>query len=182
MYTSAISTLIVLPVNLLIITLFRKAKVKAPKKTTKTKHVAKQNYWRRVEIVESVDGKSSASSSSSTTFGSTDTSMMSLQSSRPSVLSERDLLPPIGFDGRTRDGFATRILDKIKTIGSGDDVGGEYKRESREDARNKKQGRTLAHWVIYISWFRKSFRKKRFYKVHFFLYICVCMCECSCCC
>ena len=28
----------------------------------------------------------------------------------------------------------------------------EYKRESTEDARNKKQGRTLPHCIIYLSW------------------------------
>ena len=31
----------------------------------------------------------------------------------------------------------------------------EYKREdSKEDARNKKQGRNLPHWVIYIAYAR----------------------------
>jgi hypothetical protein len=33
----------------------------------------------------------------------------------------------------------------------------EYRRESNEDARNKKQGRNLPHFVIYVSWFRKLF-------------------------
>ena len=31
----------------------------------------------------------------------------------------------------------------------------EYKRETAEEARNKKQGRNLPYWVIYIGWARK---------------------------
>lgn len=50
------STLIVLPVNLLIVTLFRKAKLKRNlSKTKKTRHVAKKKFWRRVRAVEAID-------------------------------------------------------------------------------------------------------------------------------
>lgn len=51
-----ISTLIVVPVNLLIVTLFRKAKLKRNMiKTKKTRHVAKKKFWRRVRAVETVE-------------------------------------------------------------------------------------------------------------------------------
>ena len=48
--------MIVVPVNLLIVTLFRKAKLKTtgmiPKKD---KHIAKQKFWRKVQSVQSID-------------------------------------------------------------------------------------------------------------------------------
>ena len=48
LFTSIISSLIVIPVNLIIVTLFRKAKIATPKiQPTKSSHVAKQHYWRQ---------------------------------------------------------------------------------------------------------------------------------------
>jgi len=48
--------LIVVPVNLIIVMLFRKAKLKhhgiLP---TKQNHVAKQQYWRKVKIIENIE-------------------------------------------------------------------------------------------------------------------------------
>ena len=45
-----------MPVNIIIVTLFRKAKLKhhgiVP---TKQNHVAKQQYWRKVKIIESIE-------------------------------------------------------------------------------------------------------------------------------
>jgi len=47
-FTSIVSTLIVVPVNIIVVTLFRKSKLK-PKKIqpTRSSHVAKQQYWRQ---------------------------------------------------------------------------------------------------------------------------------------
>lgn len=39
------------------------------------------------------------------------------------------------------------VFSKNKTV--------EYKRDSKQDELNRKKGRTLPHWVIYISWTRK---------------------------
>lgn len=48
--------MIVVPVNIIIVTLFRKAKLKSrgilPRKTD---HVAKQQYWRRVKMIENIE-------------------------------------------------------------------------------------------------------------------------------
>ena len=48
--------MIVVPVNLIIVTLFRKAKLKhhgiLP---SKQNHVAKQQYWRKVKIIENIE-------------------------------------------------------------------------------------------------------------------------------
>ncbi len=53
LYTSVISTLIVVPVNLLIVTIFRKAKLKhhgiAPMRRAGASHVVKNQFWRRVD-------------------------------------------------------------------------------------------------------------------------------------
>ena len=44
------------PVNLIIVTLFRKAKSKPGKLFHSTStHVVRQKYWRKVQVVESID-------------------------------------------------------------------------------------------------------------------------------
>jgi hypothetical protein len=56
LYTSFISTLIVVPVNLIIVTIFRKAKLKHhgifPLKKKGQQHVVKNQYWRRITFNE----------------------------------------------------------------------------------------------------------------------------------
>lgn len=49
--------MIVLPVNLIIVTLFRKAKLKRKSllKSRKTGHIARQQYWRKVKQIESIE-------------------------------------------------------------------------------------------------------------------------------
>lgn len=50
------STIIVLPVNLIIVTLFRKAKLKRNfTKVKKNHHVAKKKFWRKVRAVEAIE-------------------------------------------------------------------------------------------------------------------------------
>lgn len=58
LFTSIVSTMIVVPVNVLIVTLFRKAKViNHGIMPTKTNHVAKQRHWR--QNVQSIEFESS---------------------------------------------------------------------------------------------------------------------------
>lgn len=48
LFTSIIGSLIVIPVNLIVVTLFRKSKLKAPKiMPSRQQHVAKQQFWRQ---------------------------------------------------------------------------------------------------------------------------------------
>lgn len=49
--------MIVVPVNLIIVTLFRKAKLKRTSllKSRKTGHIARQQYWRKVKQIESIE-------------------------------------------------------------------------------------------------------------------------------
>lgn len=49
--------MIVVPVNLIIVTLFRKAKLKRTSllKSRKTGHIARQQYWRKVKQIENIE-------------------------------------------------------------------------------------------------------------------------------
>ena len=48
LFTSIIGSLIVIPVNLIVVTLFRKSKLKSPKiLPSRQQHVAKQQFWRQ---------------------------------------------------------------------------------------------------------------------------------------
>jgi len=124
LFTSIVSTMIVVPVNVIIVTLFRKAKMVhhgvMPVKTSQ--NVAKQRHWR--QNIQSIEFESSQSH-----FNSAETP------DRESVDMMRN---------KKSFGGLLNIFSKNKTV--------EYKRESRQDELNRKRGRTLPHWVIYISW------------------------------
>lgn len=57
--------MIVVPVNLIIVTIFRKSKLKhngvVP---TRNNHIAKQQYWRRVKLIENIELNDSTKSTS----------------------------------------------------------------------------------------------------------------------
>ena len=56
LFTSVISTLIVVPVNLIIVTIFRKSKHRSSSVIpTKSNFVARQKYWRRVANNDVID-------------------------------------------------------------------------------------------------------------------------------
>jgi len=126
LFTSIVSTMIVVPVNVIIVTLFRKAKVVhhgiLPVSSKRANHVAKQRHWR--QNIQSIEFESSTTNfdSASGEFETTDRE---------------------AYSSRKRSNFLN-IFSKNKTV--------EYKRESKQDEMNKKRGRTLPHWVIYISW------------------------------
>jgi hypothetical protein len=149
LYTSVVSTLIVVPVNLIIVTIFRKAKLKhhgiAPMsaaRKTGAAHVMKKQFWRRVEADEN-----------------------------EIELDDQQLreTPRRGRDCNDRDEYVTQVSTiDVDEPGYGGEAkkkkfnfrkffhmrnsANEYKRESTEDGRNAKQGRHLPHWAIYIAW------------------------------
>jgi hypothetical protein len=126
--------MIVLPVNLTIVTLFRKAKLKRhTTKLTKSSHIAKASHWRKVQAIESIQfpvEDKPRNKSTTTKYEYESQVQMSKKSGGGPGCFKR-------MCGRRRD------------------ENPEYKRESTDDARNKKQGRNLPHWTIYIAWFRK---------------------------
>jgi hypothetical protein len=118
--------MIVVPVNVIIVTLFRKAKVVHHgilPSSKRSNHVAKQRHWR--QNVKSIEFESST-----TNFDSP---------SGEFETPDRD-----AYNNNNRKSGFLNMFSKNKTV--------EYKRESRQDELNKKRGRTLPHWVIYISW------------------------------
>ena len=124
-FTSIISSLIVIPVNLIIVTLFRKSKLKTPKiLPAQVSHVVKQQYWRH---------KSPSNIS------------MEYNNENDNQDIEND------NNNKNRSIFfqINKTLRKFLNKRKGNS--GEYKREV-EDAKNKKSGRNLPHWCIYISW------------------------------
>ncbi|CAF0709342.1 unnamed protein product [Brachionus calyciflorus] len=133
LYTSIISTLIVVPVNLIIVTLFRKAKLKRNTliKSRRTGHVAKQQFWRRVKQIENIELPDHDTLDHSTYFNIDYNNSQSDFGSR--------------IEAKPKKSIFDKLFKKEKNF--------EYKRESKDDVRNKKQGRNLPHWVIYIGWF-----------------------------
>lgn len=80
-FTSIVSSLIVIPVNLIVVTLFRKSKLKSPKVLpAKATHVAKQQFWR--QTTKNVD---SAYSVDSTVYTDADDGVVTKQSNLDST-------------------------------------------------------------------------------------------------
>lgn len=128
-FTSIISSLIVIPVNLIIVTLFRKSKLKTPKILPgHVSHVVKQQYWRH----------RSPSSISMPYNNNTDHDNHQNDNNK-----KRTFLSQIKF-------FFSNTMRTFLKMRSG--TSGEYKRDQIEDAKNKKAGRNLPYWCIYISW------------------------------
>lgn len=91
-----------MPVNVIIVTIFRKAKHKNPKIMPSKAFVAKQQYWRRTKAEEK------------------------------------------------------SLLQRVMCCFKKEEKDTEYKRDIHEEAQ-KKDGRNLPYWFIYIAWICKLF-------------------------
>lgn len=148
------STLIVVPVNLLIVTIFRKAKLKhhgiVPTRKVQAgkSHVVKKEFWRHVEEIEINEsyGESSSNVQNGVIIHDDDDDDYLSQSvstiQLPSSKSKKDANVSVK---ESRFNIKKLFKKKPKT--------GEYKRATKEDGRNKKQGRWLPRWTIYLAWF-----------------------------